>query len=156
MLIDLATAKLHLRVGDDEDTLVTLYLNAAERSAALFLNRNVYADIAELAAAIAAVPVALASATAAFYAATMAADSLADETERLAAVSFASTVYLEAQASARMVRAGIVVDDVVKAAILLMLGHLYSNRQEVQAGAAVQIPMGVHSLLYPFRVGLGV
>jgi len=47
----------------------------------------------------------------------------------------------------------------VIAAILLILGHLYRTREDVQTGqgaAAVQIPMGAHSLLWPYRVGLGV
>lgn len=52
-----------------------------------------------------------------------------------------------------------VVNAPVVAAILLILGHLYRTREDVQTGqgaAAVQIPMGAHSLLWPYRVGLGV
>ena len=52
----------------------------------------------------------------------------------------------------------IVVNDAIRAAILLMLGHLYRTREEVQGsgGASVQVPMGAHSLLWPHRIGLGV
>ena len=53
MLLDLATAKLHLRVdGNAEDTLITLYLQAAQDSAEQFLNRTVYADQDALDAAL--------------------------------------------------------------------------------------------------------
>ena len=55
--------------------------------------------------------------------------------------------------------APIVVNDAILAAVLLITGHLYLTREEVQTGqgaAAAQIPMGAHSLLWPYRVGLGV
>ena len=45
MLLTLATVKLHLRVDhSDEDTTITLYIGAAEASAAEYLNRTIYAD----------------------------------------------------------------------------------------------------------------
>ncbi|MFB3129365.1 head-tail connector protein [Stenotrophomonas maltophilia] len=49
-------------------------------------------------------------------------------------------------------------NDSIRAAILLMLGHLYRTREDVQGsdGATVQVPMGAHSLLWPYRIGLGV
>lgn len=52
----------------------------------------------------------------------------------------------------------ILVNDSIKAAVLLMLGHLYRTREDVQGsdGATVQVPMGAHSLLWPYRIGLGV
>ena len=44
-LLTLTVAKAHLKVDtSDEDTLITLYLGAAEASAAMFLNRTIYAD----------------------------------------------------------------------------------------------------------------
>ena len=43
-IISLSVAKLHLRVdGNDEDTTIQLYLDAAEQMAADYLNRNIYA-----------------------------------------------------------------------------------------------------------------
>lgn len=52
----------------------------------------------------------------------------------------------------------ILVNDSIRAAILLMLGHLYRTREDVQGGdgATIQVPMGAHSLLWPYRIGLGV
>jgi hypothetical protein len=52
-----------------------------------------------------------------------------------------------------------VVTPVVVAAVLLILGHLYRNREEVVIGdsaAAAQLPVGATSLLWPHRIGLGV
>jgi len=53
----------------------------------------------------------------------------------------------------------IVVNDAILAAMLLILGHLYKNREEVMTGqgsAAVKIPVGAEFLLWPHRIGLGV
>jgi uncharacterized phiE125 gp8 family phage protein len=39
----------------------------------------------------------------------------------------------------------------VRAALLLMIGHLYANREAViPAGALTELPLGVHNLLMPF------
>ena len=48
---------------------------------------------------------------------------------------------------------------VVKAAVLLILGHLWANREAVITGgsaAAVKVPLGAEDFLWPFRKGLGV
>lgn len=50
-----------------------------------------------------------------------------------------------------------VVNDMIKAAVLLTLGHLYANRESVNTGStATALPRGVDDLLQPFRVGMGV
>lgn len=51
----------------------------------------------------------------------------------------------------------LVVNYAIKAAILLTLGHLHANREDVVAGQSVaQIPMGARSLLRPHRIGNGL
>lgn len=51
----------------------------------------------------------------------------------------------------------LVANDLVRAAILLILGHLYANREEVVVGTSVtQIPMASQHLLQPYRVCMGV
>lgn len=72
-------------------------------------------------------------------------------------------VYEDADALAAAVLDGsagddpMVVNDAIRAAILLITGHLYRNREEVITGTiTAQIPMGAHSLMWPYRVGLGV
>lgn len=109
-LIDLTTAKLHLRLdSDDEDALVQLYVSAASAAAINFLNRNVYASL--------------------------------DELESAAEPPDANPM---------------VINDAVRAAVLLILGHLYANREEVVLASATQMPFGAHNLLYPYRIGMGV
>ena len=51
-----------------------------------------------------------------------------------------------------------VVNDSVKAAIMLLDGHLYANREAVvEAKIEMQeLPMGVMFLLTPYRVGMGL
>lgn len=47
---------------------------------------------------------------------------------------------------------GIVVNASVKAAMRLILGHLFENREGVVAGVTVaEVPMGVYALLRPYR-----
>lgn len=41
-------------------------------------------------------------------------------------------------------------------ACLLMVGHLYKNREAVSDVQQFEMPMGARSLLWPLRVGLGV
>ena len=49
-----------------------------------------------------------------------------------------------------------VVNPAIRAAVLLMAGHLYRNREAVTAENAKELPLGVTQLLWPHRCGLGV
>ena len=52
---------------------------------------------------------------------------------------------------------GIIVNGVIVAAILLICGHLYANREEVLSGVTVtQLPVGARELLRPHRLIQGV
>lgn len=44
----------------------------------------------------------------------------------------------------------------IRAAMLLLIGHLYANREETTAQAMTMLPMGVKSLLRPYRQRLGM
>jgi len=157
MLITTADAKQHLRLGAAyPDGQVLPYLGAAELLAIKFLNRRVYADDVSLQAAIAAVPAALITAGTTYAAAVIAADAITDPVASAASRDYADAVYREAQTAARQTRAGIVVNDLIKAGILLILGHLFENREDVVAAVTVeQLPMGSKHLLTPHRVDLG-
>lgn len=156
-LVDLLAAKAHLRLGAGyPDEQVAPYLSAAELLAVKFLNRNVYADAEALQAAIAAVPAALIAAGTAYRDAVMAADAVTDPIARCANRDYAHDVYRAAQTAARQARVGIVVNDLIKAGILLILGHLFENREDVVAGVSVaQLPRGSQHLLTPYRVEMG-
>lgn len=153
MLIDLSTAKAHLRVdGADDDVMIAIYAGAAERAAIEFIGRNIYADPAALAAAVAAAPAALSAATATYDAAVLAADALDAGVEQDMALMAADEAYSAAKAAARMTHQGIVINDQIKAAMLLTIGHLYANREDVATGVSVAaLPMGCGYLLQPFR-----
>jgi hypothetical protein len=156
-VITLASAKAHLRLESDyPDVQVQGKLDAAESAAAQFLNRRVFADQAALDAAITAVPAALVAAGVAYQAALTTAGEIEDGVARCAAEGHALRVYRDAQTLANETYAGIVINPQIEAAILLTLGHLFENRQDVQQGAVQQLPIGAEQLLFPFRVGLGV
>lgn len=156
-IIALTTAKAHLRLESDyPDDQVQGKLDAAESSAAQFLNRRIFEDQGALDTAVAAVPAALVAAGAAYQAAMTTAGEIEDAVARCAAEGYALRVYRSAQTAADETYAGIVMNPQIEAAILLTLGHIFENRQDVQQGAVQQLPIGATQLLFPFRVGLGV
>ena len=152
--VQLSEAKLHLRVdGTDEDAMIGLYINAAEQAAIKAMDRGVYADNTALQTAMAAAPAALTAATAAKEAAVTSAEALTDADEKAAALQAAETAYMRALVAYRQVFDGIVVNDQIKAAVLLTVGHLYANREDVVVGVSVTaLPAGVDCLLQPFKV----
>lgn len=152
--VQLAEAKIHLRVdGTDEDALIGLYINAAEQAAVKAMDRGVYADGAALQTAMTAAPAALTAATVAKEAAVAAAEAITDSTEKVAALQAAEYAYLRAQVAYRQAFDGIVVNDTIKAAVLLGVGHLYANREDVVIGASVAaLPNGADFLLQLYKV----
>lgn len=146
-VVTLAEAKLHLRVtGADEDTLIQGHINAAEYMAAEYMGRLIYVDQTALTAARAGAPAALAAATDAYVAAVDAAGSLTVDVELDAALLAAERDYMNAQVRARMTHAGVVVDGAIRAAVLLIVGALYEDRD------AADIPRGAMSLLQPQKI----
>ena len=152
--VTLEEAKLHLRVdGTDEDALIGLYINAAEQAAIKAMDRGVYADNTALQTAMTAAPAALTAATAAKESAIVAAEAMTDADEKAAALKAAENAYLRAKVAYRQACDGIVVNDQIKAAVLLIVGHLYANREDVVVGASVSaLPNGADYLLQPFKV----
>lgn len=156
-IIDLDVARAHLRLEDDyPEEQIEPKLAAALSAAAQFLNRRIFEDVAALDTAIAAVPAALTAAGVAHQTACEAAGAMEDYVASCAAHAHADRVYKTARVTARETYEGIVINPQIEAAILLTLGHLFENRQDVQQGAVAQLPIGSTELLFPFRVGLGV
>ena len=103
-IITLETAKLHLKVDTtDDDTMIEIYLGAAERAAMDYCNRTIYG-----------------------------AEGVGSDLD------------------------GVVINDAIKAAILLNLGHLYVNREGVDTVQKQELPLGIRSLLQPYRIGIGM
>lgn len=158
MLVTVAEARANHGIDDDyPEAPITLKLMAAEQFAQTFLNRKVYADDAALTAARALVPAAILAAGVAYEAAVDAADLIEDEVAAEMAHAYAESTYTQALTVARETFAGIVVNEQIKAAILLIFGHLFENHEDVVVGTiAEQLPMGSQYLLQPLRVGMGV
>lgn len=153
MLIDLDTAKRHLRVdSDDDDAQILICIGAAERYAAEFIERNIYPTQEAFTAAVAAAPAALSAATVAYDAAVATAEGVTVAVERDMAMMAANETYSTAQTAARATYRGIVINDQIKAAMLLITGHLFENREDTIVGLSVEtLPMGSRALLQPFR-----
>lgn len=155
-IVALSDAKLHLRVDhNNEDSLISALIGAAEESARQHIQRNIYADSSALSTAITAAPAALTAATAEYKAAVTAAEAIEDDVESQSAMDAASRNYATAIANTRYTLAGIVINDAIKAAVLLMVGHLYANREAVtvtNGQNASELPMGVAHLLNPYAL----
>ena len=153
--VTMPEAKLHLRGvdGTEEDALIGVYITAAEQMAMALLDRGVYDDDTALGVAKAAAPGELDTAIAAYESAIAAADALADETAKAASIQTAGNGLLRAQVAHRQAMDGMVVNEAIKAAVLLIVGHLYVNREDVVTGVSVaQMPNGAEWLLQPYKV----
>ena len=153
-LVTLESAKLHLRVdGTGEDALIAVYITAAEQMAIALLDRGVYADGTALGVAKAAATGELDTAIAAYDAAIEAAEALPGETAIAAAIQTAGHDLLRAKVAHRQAMDGMVVNEAIKAAVLLIVGSLYAQREDVVVGVSVeQLPNGAEWLLAPYRV----
>ena len=149
MFISLEQAKSHLRVDDyDQDDDITLKIAGAEQIAVAYLNRNVYVDGAALTAAIALVPAALVTAAEAYATADADADLIDDAVTRSIEKAYAFEQYKAAIRSADATRNGIVIDDLIRGAMLLILGDLFENREDTVAGVSVtKLPNGARKVL---------
>lgn len=160
MLITLAEAKTHLRLESDyPDNQVEVYCSAAEISVQQFLNRKVYPSQDDFEDALEGVLPGLEAASEAFTAAIDAAALIQNHELRCEEIVHAKQQFENAKVQAFEIRRGIVINDSIKVAILLVLGNLFENREDVVVGmsvSAVQLPMGSQQLLMPYRVGLGV
>ena len=145
--ITLATAKMHSRIDDTySDADLTIKIAAAERAAIEYLQCNVYADQAALNTAIAAVPASLSAAKAAYIIADAAVDALTDIDLSLMERAYAMTAYMRVVYAATRTRQGVVINDLIIAAMLLTLGWLYEVREDGDT-----CPRAAQDLLNPFR-----
>ena len=145
--ITLAIAKAHLRIDDtDGDTDLTLKIAAAERAAIEYLQCNIYADQTALDTAIAAVPATLSAAKATYDASYAAAIAMNEADLSLIEESHALAVYMRAVYAATRTRQGVVINELITAAMLLILGRLFEVRED-----DAEVPRAAQDLLAPFR-----
>lgn len=174
-IISLDTARQHCKADTRDDSLLSLYIIAAQRRAEMMLNRRIFETAEELEAAIAAVPAlsdaaltalfdAETAAKTAYDAAIAAAEALTDLDARARAIAQAEFNYDVAMRNARAIFTagagdrdnsvyGIVATDDIRAAMLLTIGHLFRNREDVVTGQSAQVaelPNAASALLWPY------
>jgi hypothetical protein len=156
-LIDIDRAMKHLLAEPEDQDLVQEKLDTAEEAAMRFLNRRVFADQASLDAAKAALPDLLSTARVAHSAAVAAAVAVGDMHDRCRMMDYARQALADAHEGADAVAYGIILNSTITSACLLIVGHLFANREEVVVGVvATELPMASKSLLNPYRVRMGV
>ena len=134
--LTLAQAKAHLRIDDaDGDADLTLKIGAAERAAVEYLQCNVYADQLSLDAAIAAVPAMLSAAKAAYIIADAEADELTDYDLVLDGKAHAMSLYMRAVYAATRTRQGVVINETIQHAVILMTEFYVERREECEAAS---------------------
>lgn len=157
-VISIETALLHLRVDEDADKpLIQAQLDAAEEMAVQYLQRRFYADQASLSAAGALVPAAITSTRVSYEQAVAAAELIVDVDDRRYALDRAKRAFTRARCDVEAIAAGLVINPAIQAAVLLTLGHLYANREDVAIVSNVyELPINSRQMLTPYRIGMGV
>lgn len=154
-LVDVATAKVHLRVThSDEDARIESMVAAAQEQAEAFLNRRIYEDTYAQDEALTQAPAILSDAEEVYDAALEAAGALESQTERNLAETDALAAWKDAQEASRMARRGMVVNESIRTAILLITASLWEHRGDEDTVAG--IPPAARAFLWPYRIGLGV
>jgi hypothetical protein len=158
--ISIEVAIEHLRAEDDDRDFIQGLLDAAEEAACNFMGRRVYADAPAMVAGRASAWDLRLQARIRYGAAIAAAEFSYHEEDRLSALEIADYGLKDAITQSEAMSLGIVLTPAIQAACLLILGHLYTNREDVVAGAgtmtAVALPQGSRFLLAPYRVQMGV
>lgn len=159
-VISIDTAIEHLRAEDDDRVFVQALLEAAEGAACNFMQRRLYADGSALATAREAAVKLRTQARVSYATAVSNAQLLEDAAELESAVADAEYDLKQALAVSGEMARGIILNETIQAACLLILGHLYTNREDVVAGAgtltALALPQGSKFLMAPYRTNLGV
>lgn len=148
-LLTLAVAKAHLNeTSTDRDEEISFKLESARQIAAAHLCRNIYDDDEELAAEIALVPAELIAASSAYEAAYDAACLISDADIQAIEIAYAQDKYSRARFAASATRNGIAINQLIVAAILLILGDLMEHKESTVVGPSVSaLPRGAYDIL---------
>lgn len=144
-IVPIDRARQHCRSDFADDTILSVYLQAAERRVAALANRAIFPTPEERATAIAAIPGAMVAANTAYDSAMVAAELLTDKRDRELAKEIALAALNQATANATKTLNGIVKDDAIEAAVLICCGHFFRNRDEGD------FPPAVEHLMFPYR-----
>ena len=138
MTIDIDTARAAVKADGDDDELVMRYLNGARGICQGYCNRNFYDTQEEADADFMAALTELQDAENARYALL---ESVTTVTQKHAVRSR----YAEIIGRIKQRINGIVVDDLIEAAILMTLANLYFNRED-----STQVPQRAARVLQPY------
>jgi hypothetical protein len=159
-VISIETAIEHLRAENDDRALIQGLLDASEGVASAYMARSIYITQEALNAARVLAPTLRGQARASYAVAIGSVGLVQDFETRESILSDADHVLNESLNMADAMVRGVVLNKTIEAACLLILGHLYTNREDVIAGSAtgsaMELPMGSKYLLAPYRVQMGV
>lgn len=155
-ILKLERALAHLRIDVDIDDDVSSKLLSAEDIAQRYLNRNVYSDTDALLLAKKQVPEMVDLLKKDYSNQIDYANSLNDADLKDSLIQTAKTFYEDGLGGVNRALLGIVVNPSIEAAILLILGHLYENREDVSVVDVSELPKGATWNLNPYRIQLGV
>lgn len=147
--VTLDEAKAACRADDEDDALLTLYVNAAEAACMRYCGRTIFKDATEQNTATEGLQSAMTAARDALDAANAAADLI--EVPELACLARAQAqrVYVKAIRKIDYDMVGQVAEDDFKAAVLMTLGHFYRNREDV-ASDLIAVPQNSRFYLDPY------
>lgn len=153
-IVTLDLARNHVKSDGDDDALLTQYVEAAEAACEREIGRYVFATQEALDAAKAALPATVLAASLAYEAAVEAAELLDDERAAGFALAAAEQDLVASNIAVTRTRYGMVANYELTAAVLLIAGHLYRNRETVvtgQGASAVEVPEAASALLGRLR-----
>lgn len=159
-VIDIELAMKHLRAESEDVIDVQSKLDTAEQAAEDYLNRRIYVDDAALVVAQDGVPELRAQLRVRYESALLRASGVENYADRVMAECDASEIYREALEAVARIARGIVLNKAITGACLLILGHLWANREDTVTGintsSVIELPLGSRSLLAAHRVSMGV
>lgn len=130
--------------GDDTDN-IERYGEAAEQTAENHLNRALFVTTEDQTAAREGVAASLATAKTAYDAAVEAADGDVD------LLAVADAMYRESRVSAFRQLHGMVINESIRGAILMIAAHNWGNRADVVAGSVIEVPLNSTWVLNKWR-----
>ena len=146
--LDINLVRQHLKADDEdiEEALIEQYMASAVSVCESYCNRKFYEDADALAADRTAALADMATAK-------ETRDTDLEATDDCDVQNVINNTWISARAACLARTNGIVVDDTIKAAILMTIGRLYRVRQDVATGqgaSAVQVPEGARRILEPY------
>lgn len=148
MTLDPELVRSHLKADDEsvEDGIIAQYIASSRTICEGYCNRKFYDDDTARAADFVQAQTDMATLDDTYDQALSAASN--DNVKRML-----QDDYFRSVGAIRQRANGVVVDDTITAAMLLICGHLYFNRQEVmvsQYSGATQLPAGARKILEPY------